>query len=170
MLSLEREPGVPGCGRNGVKYLLVASVAGVFVGMQLWQDLVRVQHQEEQIQIASAKLDSLHGKVSKERREAQQERQKLLMKGDGRALTALDVLAGLEADWQDDISFLRIDSDIGKRHIRMQVLAKSREDLFQFVERLKSRFGDEVFLERHSLTPAPRDGWLVSANLAVGWK
>lgn len=169
MFAPEREPGFS-ARRSRIIGLVVAAIALVFIGTQLWPGLSRIQHQQAQIRTESTRLTLLQGKLGKVRRAPSQERQGQAANKDRQARTALDVLAGLEAEWHESISFLRIDGDIAKGRLRLQVLATSREALFRFVERMKVRFGDDVFLERHGLTTTPRDGWVVSASMTVGWK
>lgn len=169
MFRVKRSPALYG-RRISAGYVAAAVAVGLFIGVQLWHDAARLRQQQALIRRDSARLAQLDARLDAARRAARQARQTQTADGTGRVRRAMDVLDGIESVWQDDISLLHIDSDIGRRRLRLQVLAKSREALFQFVERMKGQFGDDVFLERHSLTTAPRDGWVINANMTVGWK
>ncbi|MDB5774598.1 MAG: hypothetical protein JWP38_731 [Herbaspirillum sp.] len=132
----------------------------------LWNDMQRLDRQTQQLRVERAKSNALQSETDRARRAARQAEG-----GDAaQAQTAIDVLKRVEASWGADISLQRMDTDLAKKRMRLQIQATSKEALFGFVERLQQHFGDGVFLERHTGRDKATDQWTLDANLTIGWQ
>lgn len=150
--------------------VLIAAALAITVaaGTILWQDVRRMQQQTERLNVQSNLLAELQRNIDKEKRTAQLA-QKAIPDGFP-SETAISTLKRIEAAWSEDISLLRVQTDMTKGRMQLQISAKSRDALFGFVDRLEDYFGDDVFLQNHIQQATNNDEWLLDASLVLGWK
>ncbi|PUA18839.1 hypothetical protein [Glaciimonas sp. PCH181] len=149
--------------------MIAAAVATSLVAAAvLWQDISVMQQQAAHLRTENVQLADLQRSIDKEKR-AQQQTNKILQQG-APSQTAIAALKRVEAAWDDDISLLRMQTDMNKGRMQLHVSATSSEALFGFVDRLKQQFGNDVFLQQHVQKEIVTDAWLLDASLVLGWK
>lgn len=148
--------------------IVVALIIAFAAGYLLLQDVGVLRLKTAQLRIEDTRLAALQRSIDKEKKAIKLA--KKLPQGVSPSEPAIAVLKRLEAAWSDDISLLRVETDLTKGSMQLHINAKSREALFSFVERLKQQFGNNVFLQRHGQNASNDQDWLLDASLALGWK
>lgn len=137
-------------------------------GFILSQDISVLNLKNAQLRVDKARLATLQHSADKKRKAIQ------LAKKTPQSMSAtepaINILERIEAAWSDDISLLRMETDVTKGRMQISINAKSTEAIFSFVERLKQQFGSDVFLQRHAQNGAGEDAWKMDASLVLGWK
>lgn len=145
-----------------------AALLGLGLSLLLWRDVNRMQRQAGRLEIEREQLSILQRDAAKERRRMQLIRQK----NDGDAddgMPAIVLLQRLGAAWTADISLLRLVSDLPKRRLQLQILARSNDALFDFIARLKQQVGERAFVERQADRSSDDAEWALDASVVVAW-
>lgn len=158
-----------GHGFSGVDWRRRLCLAGLLItctvmGCVLWRDIEQMNRQQELLLADQKRLSALQRIEDKQQRTARQQPVNV------EDAAVFSLLQWVEASWAKEISVLRMDADMRKHRLRLQVQAESGADLFGFVASLKPYFGDNVFVERHSEKEDKTDRWLVDANLIMEWQ
>ncbi|KAF3998299.1 hypothetical protein [Glaciimonas immobilis] len=148
-------------------FIVVALIITVAASLVLLQDIGVMSRQTDRLEAKSGQLATLQSKVDSHRRAIKLAGTSVINTSTESAIT---VLKRIEAAMSDDISLLRIETDLGRGRMQLHVNAKSSDALFSLVDRLKSQFGNEVFLQRHAQNEVIKDGWILDASLVLGWK
>lgn len=169
-MRLYRRSSIPASGVDYFRPALIAAATAVAIvaTAMIWQDVSVLQQQAAHLRTENAQLSDLQRSIDKEKR-AQQQTNKTLQQG-APSQTAIAALQRVEAAWIDDISLLRMQTDMNKGRMQLHVSATSSEALFGFVDRLKQHFGNDVFLQQHVQKEVVTDVWLLDASLVLGWK
>lgn len=148
---------------------ITAAVSIVFAAVIiLSQDIGVLNLKNTQLGLEKTRLATLQHSVDKKRKAVQLAKKSI--ESVSAAEPAINVLGRIEAAWSDDISLLRMETDVTKGRMQMHINATSREAIFSFVDRLKQQFGNDVFLQRHTKNGSEDDAWLLDASLVLGWK
>ena len=149
-------------------FIVVALILAFVAGYLLLQDVGVLRQKTTLLRTEDLRLAALQRNVDKEKKAinlAKKIPQNVLP-----SEPAITVLKRLEASWSDDISLLRVETDLTKGSMQLHINVKSREGLFSFVERLKQQFGNNVFLQRHGQNASNDQDWLLDASVSLGWK
>ena len=149
-------------------FIVGALIIALVAGYLLLQDVGVLRQKTAQLRLEDTRLVAIQRSVDKEKKAIKLA--KKMPPGVLPSEPAITVLKRLEAAWADDISLLRVETDLTKGSMQLHINAQSREGLFTFVERLKQQFGNNVFLQRHGQNASNDQDWLLDASVSLGWK
>ena len=143
------------------------TIIGILVALALWQDIQSLRQQTQRLQQDGSTLSKLQRSEQKVKRALQKNQDGHAPSAGSLSGTADNLLAHIETSWKSDVSLLRMDADMRNQRMKIELLAKSDDALFEFIARLKQQFGESVFLERQAV--AKEALWPLQANLVFEW-
>ncbi|MEB0164271.1 hypothetical protein QN360_15340, partial [Glaciimonas sp. CA11.2] len=111
-------------------FIVVALIIAFTAGYLLLQDVGELRLQTAKLNIEDTRLAALQRSADKEKKAIKLELAKKMPQGASPPEPAIAVLTRLEAAWTDDISLLRVETDLTKGSMQLHINAKSREGLF----------------------------------------
>lgn len=169
-MSIFKRNAVPIDTTDRFRPVFISVAMSIFLAavIILSQDIGVLNLKNAQLHLEKSRLATLQQGVDKKRKAIQ------IAKKSTESVSAtepaINLLGRVEAAWSDDISLLRMETDVAKGRMQMHINATSREAIFIFVERLKQQFGNDVFLQRHTKNESGDDAWRMDASLVLGWK